>query len=402
MNKIEKSFLLANALIYLLIFLFSFTQIDLNLTLTTNSTLNSIFNSFQYYGFYQRPQVTLLYLVIILLSFGFFAINLYYFYKNKLSKTYLKVTLFTNFLILVITYPFLSYDVFNYVFDAKIIVHYNLNPYTHKPLDFPEDEMLRFMRWTHRYSPYGPLWLGYTIVPYVFGFGKFILTLLSFKIFIGIFHLINAYLIYKILEKMKEPKINFYTSLYALNPALLIEGVATAHNDVIMASFLLLSIFCIQKKSTILLSTSIVSGAFIKYLTLLTLPSILLLYLRKISFNKHIQISFLCLILFTFIYSTIGNQIPFIPTSSIQAQFQPWYLFWTLPLATLLRSKSVAIVSIIVAFFAMLRYLPYLYYGVWDKPYSTQFMTLTISAAIMISLSIFLISKNHSRGSKLF
>jgi len=66
---------------------------------------------------------------------------------------------------LLFSYPFLSHDLFNYLFDAKIVTFYHQNPYILKALDFPSDPWLRFMHWTHRTYPYGPSFLFLTLVP---------------------------------------------------------------------------------------------------------------------------------------------------------------------------------------------------------------------------------------------
>ena len=204
MSKLEKFLLLVNATIYVCVAIFSFAYVDLNLTLSKNPNLLGFVNSMQYLGYYNRPQANLIYIVMIVATHGFFLANLILFLKRKISKKYLFFSSVINIVILIFAYPYLSSDIFNYMFDARIIFHYHLSPYTHKALDFPNDDWIRFMRWTHRYSPYGPAWLLLSLVPYVLGVGKFTLTLLAFKAFISAFHLANIYLIYQTLKPKKE------------------------------------------------------------------------------------------------------------------------------------------------------------------------------------------------------
>src|SRR4030043_660193 len=177
MSNYEKILLVSNILLYGSLLIFSYAYVDLNLTFSQNPVIINIINFLQQLGYYNRPIATLFYVLFIIFSFSFFIFNLWSFYKSRIGLKYLTISTLINTMILIFAYPFLSSDLFNYLFDAKIILNYHVSPYTHRPLDFPDDEWLRFMRWVHRYSPYGPFWLGLSLIPASLGFGKFILNL---------------------------------------------------------------------------------------------------------------------------------------------------------------------------------------------------------------------------------
>src|SRR5436190_6431319 len=162
MKKITVLSILYIPVIFLL-FLYSYTQVDLSLTLSKASLYQTIEKSFQYIGYFQRPLSTALYMGILLLLFLFYGIFLYASAKNKLSKKNIWIIIILSTIILTFAYNAFSYDLFNYIFDAKIVTHYHENPYQHKALDYPFDPMLSFMRWTHRVYPYGPICLVMTI-----------------------------------------------------------------------------------------------------------------------------------------------------------------------------------------------------------------------------------------------
>jgi len=391
-SKLEKFLFGSNIILYFLLTIFSYAYIDLNLTLSQNPLVLQFISNMQQIGYFNRPQASLIYILFIVFAFTLFLCNLWLFFSNKIGLTYLKYSSISNVIILIFAYPFLSSDIFNYIFDAKILVTYNLNPYTHKALDFPSDDWIRFMRWTHRYSPYGPLWLIYSLVPFTFGFGKFILTLFSFKIFIGVFHLINTYIIYQILKQLNPNKVHFGTAFYALNPLFLIEGVVNAHNDIILATFLLLSIYFIVNKSKLLSIITLVLGFFIKYVPILNLPWLVYFFSKKDNnYNRLLILNIMTLGIFTYIISTLRIEIPFISKGSTQVQFQPWYLFWTLPYLALIQKKELAIVAIILSVGALLRYIPFLYYGDWSHQGTTIFMQIiTIVPAMLIALILLL------------
>ena len=347
----------------------------------------------QQLGYYNRPIATSIYILFLSIAFSFFAVNLWLLHKSRIGEKYLKCSVVLNTLILIFAYPYLSSDLFNYIFDAKIIVNYHASPYTHRPLDFAGDEWLRFMRWVHRYSPYGPLWLLLSTIPAALGFGKFILNFLAFKIFIGLFHLFNSYLIFNILKKIDKKNILLGTAFYALNPLFLIEGVANAHNDVVLTSFLILIIYFYVKNNKVKSFVLLILGTLIKYIPILNLPWLILATLekKKVNYEKIIFLSLATMAIFTFIFSTFSIKVPFVLAGSTQVQFQPWYLFWTLPYIALIPKRSLSILGILVSIGASLRYLPFLYYGDWSHPGTINFMQLVTVAPLLISALFVLI-----------
>lgn len=391
MRPLETRLLVVNIIIYALLAVFSYSFVDLNLTFSQNPTILAFIKSMQFLGYYNRPISTLIYVLLILSAFFYFILNLYLINKQKLSAKFIFISAIINFLILVLAYPFLSSDVYNYMFDAKIIVHYHLSPYTNRALDFPNDEWVRFMRWVHRYSPYGPLWLGFSTIPFILGFGKFITTLFSFKIFIGVFHLLNTLLIYRISERINNNKAVFAAALYSLNPLFLIEGIANSHNDVILAAMLILPIYFLVINKKILSFISIFTGIFIKYIPLLILPWIIFGSLSKkgINFKKIVYLNLITLTAFTLLYSNFRIAVPFVSAGAIQVQFQPWYFFWTLPFISLIGNRHLIAIAIALSFGASLRYLPFIYYGDWSQPYTLEFMKIvTLLPAILVSFYI--------------
>ena len=391
MSELEKLLLLVNAVIYFAIAAFSYSYVDLNLTLSQNPVILTYINFMQQLGYYNRPIASLIYLILIIIGFSFFILNLWLFIKSKVGLSFLKFSTIINVIILIFAYPFLSYDMFNYMFDAKIILNYHANPYAHRPLDFPSDEWLRFMHLTHRYSPYGPLWLGGSLLPAASGFGKFMLNFLTFKVFISIFHLINSYLIFKILGKIKPTYQLLGTAFYALNPTLLIEGVANAHNDVVLASFVLASIYFLILNKKLLSLVVVIAGSLVKYIPILIVGWLLReAVLSKKDIERYIKWSLATMIVFTYIFSSFRISVPFISAGSTQVQFQPWYLFWTIPLIALIPKTFLLTLAAAVCLGASLRYLPFLYYGDWSHPNTTLFMqSIVILPPILVTALLY-------------
>ncbi len=158
---------------------FSYTQVDLNLTLLNWQPYLHLQNQLTNLGYFNRQINTVIFSVIFILLLLFYFLIIQHTLKNSQKSINIKKIIITTGVILLFGYPDFSHDLFNYIFDARILTHYGLNPYEFKALDFPTDTWIRFMHWTHRTYPYGPAWLAITAIPSLLGLNIFILTLNS-------------------------------------------------------------------------------------------------------------------------------------------------------------------------------------------------------------------------------
>lgn len=378
MNRL-KLFLSAYVLLLIGFFIYSFTQVDLSLTLSRLSIYQTIEKSLQYIGFFQRPLSTLIFIVIAFLLFMFYFSFLYLAKKKYLSTKNLTVLTILTAVILVFSYNAFSYDLFNYIFDARILVHYHLNPYLHKPSDFFNDPMLNFMRWTHRTYPYGPSWLILTVPLVVLGMGYFLWTFFLFKILMGISFLGSCYLIYKISGKIFPENKIINTVFFAFNPLVIIESLVSAHNDIPMIFFILLSVYLFLQKKKILSWLSNIFSIGVKFSTGVLFPLFIILEFfdrtgKKINWEKFFIASFL-LSLTTVILATM------------RSTFQPWYLIFPLSLAAFVSKKFYIFVSSAVAtIFAVTIYVPYVYMTDYAKGYPQIIQNIEIAGLVSVAI----------------
>jgi len=335
--------------------LYSFTQVDLSLTLSQVSIWQGIQKFFQYIGYFNRPLSTYIFLVIVASMFALYGLTLRLVHKNLIErKTVLKIVI-SLAVILFLAYNAFSYDLFNYIFDAKILAHYGQNPYEHKALDYSGDPMLSFMHWTHRVYPYGPIWLLITVPIYFIGFGYFLVTFYLFKLLMALSFIGSALLIEKIAKKTGVNPM-LAVAAFALNPLVLIESLVSAHNDIVMIVFALLALLMYLEKKYIKSLLFIVISIAIKYATALIIPAILI----REKFKKNPDV---------FYYALILSMGATVVLASSRTNFQPWYLLYMLPFAAFVQNKYfVAIPVFIVSFFALMQYVPYLYLGNWNPP----------------------------------
>src|SRR6185437_14906896 len=220
---LERSLFVFYCVSSLALFLYSYTQIDLGLVITRVPRLYAIEKMFQNVGYFNRPLSTEIFIVLAFVFISLYFIMWLLSCQRKIHGYTIWSIIGVTTVVLLLSYNAFSYDLFNYIFDAKILTHYHQNPYLHKALDYPQDPMLGFMHWIERTYPYGPVWLILTIPVSFIGANIFILTFLLFKIVIAASFLISIYYIFKILLKSDEEKAMENIVLFALNPLILYE-----------------------------------------------------------------------------------------------------------------------------------------------------------------------------------
>ena len=351
-------------LLFILYALYSYVLTDPNLTLISFTPFVK-FQSFLWQNVLpnQVLRSTIYLLLTILLFINYFAL-LKNSQENKINseKKLFKYLLLLS-LPLLVAYNALSYDVFNYIFNGKILIHYKANPHVRVALDYPNDPWVRFMNNTHTPAPYGYGWTAVSVIPYVLGFGKFISTWFSFKLFSLLGVIITFSVISMIMKKEKVENSWQKMAILFLNPLFLIEFLGNGHNDLWMIWPALLALYYLKyyKNSflTILFMIILMTVSInIKFSTLALAP--LIVYLVFEESLKKIK-------LFTKIYQLIdlyffdfASLLMFLPLFTARSRFfLPWYLSWSLIFLPLLKSKLWKEVLFVFSISSVLRYLPW-------------------------------------------
>lgn len=373
------------AALAVLLVLYSFTQIDLSLTLSRLSVWQVTEKFFQHIGYFQRPFSTALYVSLLLVLFGFYTVFVRLAAVGKLSSSFIwKLVLLVSG-ILFFSYNAFSYDFFNYIFDAKIFTHYHLNPYVYKALDFPGDPMLSFMHWTHRTYPYGPVWLLATYPLSFLGFQYFLPTFFLFK-FLAVGSFVGTvYFLDKTLQKIFPSERALGMVLFAFNPLVLIEALVSGHNDIFMM-FLGVAAVCLLVSKRFLWAFGVLLLSIgVKFATVFLLPVFAYVYIASLFHKKfswrNILIACACFMI-----------IPVV-LAAVRTTFQPWYILFALPFGAFLGGKYyIVIPSFVLSFFFLLEYVPYLYTGNWNPPIPNILTGLTI-VGIVVAVVLVIILK---------
>lgn len=356
--------------------LYSYTQYDPNLTLFNNTAFLALQNSGIQVGLFMRSYSALAFVLLVIFGFVLYGLAIKRAFSGQFSPKSFLIILIAVSLVGLVAYPAFSKDIFNYIFDAKILSYYHLNPYLFKPLDFPSDNWLRFMTWTHRTYPYGPVWLALTSPLNFVTQNHFVATLGAYKLFFIANYLLSTGLIYKILIKENVTRALAGAAIFALNPLVIYESVISPHLDISMTLFMLLGLYCILFKKTTLSTFFFLLSGGIKFLTL---PLVFLPYFKKFNFHTTIKIS---------VITIVSLLIPVIAVREAYA----WYFLPVIALASLFVNQKLFSVVIICSLGILLQYLPYIYFGEYI-PKVFLYKNLIIISSVILS-AIFLLTNN--------
>lgn len=275
--------------------------------------------------------------------------------RKQLStfNRYLILALAIILLPLLFSYNALSHDVFNYLFNAKMVVVYQANPHIQVALDFAQDNWTRFMHNTHTPAPYWYGWTGISLIPFSLGLGKFTLTWWLFRLFSVLSWMGLWWSWYKWGQWRGYRVTTYWMLAIALLPLMLIEVIVNGHNDLWMMvpAILSLGMILYRKLSWSTLLGSIALLAFsisIKYVTVVLLPLWLLIFISRLMSerSRHSrlnpesskrgvnQLTWRLAPLTQLVIQLsplIASILLFTPLlTSRSQQFLPWYLTWSL------------------------------------------------------------------------
>jgi hypothetical protein len=339
-------------LISLALFLYSYTQVDLALTIANVSVWQSLQTWFQRIGYFNRPLSAGIFVTLILALAGLYVITACLAYRKKISAAGLKWLVVAASGPLIFAYPAFSYDFFNYMFTAKTVLVYGQNPYLVRPLDFTGIEpWLSFLRWTHLPSAYTPLWIAISLLPYILGLGYFLLIMWSFKILIASAYFLGVYLVYRILSLLKDEHAVFGTALFALNPLVLVEAVTSPHNDILMVTFALAAMYFFLKGKRWLAFLFWAFSVALKLMTIFLLPAFAKRWDRK---------------------WTLALMAAALVSGFLKKELLPWYALWVAPFAALNPGlPKVRLIFSGLSFGLVLSYAPFLFYGNYGQESQT-------------------------------
>jgi hypothetical protein len=343
--------------VLLLYAVYSFSQMTPNLVIWSNEHYWNFQLSMWQLGYHTRPLSTLIFTLLILLSFGAYVHILALVKKGTLSIKKLWVLFLICGGVLLPSYPALSNDIFNYLMNAKIMHEYGASPYTHSALDFPDDLWPHFMMNTHTTTPYGIVWtaLGYGV--YGLTFGDLQVGMLGFRLLALVAAVVVGWSIYR----LSPPKLKLTaTAFFLFNPLVFYEAINNTHNDIAMMAFLMGGVaLSVSYKRTFFVSVLIlllgwILSVYTKLVTIIV-PAVTVFYYGLRKYLPGLNVADLLVYALIVIMFADGS-----------ARFFPWYLLWSLSLAPLAKATTTKRVMWLFSLTGLLSYTIFLYTGTYS------------------------------------
>ncbi len=293
-----------------------------------------------------------------------------------------------------LSYNALSHDIFNYMFNARMVVKYDVNPHETTALWFPYDPWTRFMHNTHTTAPYGYLWTGMSVVVYLLGMGKFLVTWLLFK-GMGVLSYLLLLWVYVRLYGKEHAIAPQTLAVLFLNPLVLIEVASSAHNDLWMLVPALVSFWMLTKpklttKTLVLAGSFLLLSILIKVATIVLLPLWLVLVIVKLKIVHRLPKVFQKMSTQIVAYwPDWASVVLFVPLLTERSQyFHPWYLLWSLVWLPLVRWQLWKVFLLALSVSSLLRYVPWLWAGGFPPEVLLQQKLTTWLPAVLVTIGV--------------
>jgi hypothetical protein len=184
---------------------------------------------------------------------------------------------------LVFMYPVGAADLFDYIFRGRMITEYGLNPFTNVPTAVSTDPLFPYIAWKSEPSHYGPLWEGLAAIGSLLGGSSLWNNMLVYKAIVIVANVANIGLTYAILRTVKPSWALKGALFYAWNPVVLFEVAGNGHHESLVATFMLLAVYCFVTMRRWAVVPSIVLGGLTKFVPLaMGLPAVAALWQDRV------------------------------------------------------------------------------------------------------------------------
>lgn len=191
-----------------------------------------------------------------------------------------------NFLMLFL-FPIGAADIFDNIIRGRMAIYHGLNPFYDVPHAIQSDPFYPYVAWAYYPSAYGALWeLLASGLAWMAG-DNFLVTFFVFKLLNLAFYFSSILAIAAILNHLAPNRALQGVCFFALNPLVIYEIAGNGHNDIVMAFFILLAIYCLARRRFTLSLLALTAGATIKFIPALLLPIFLAVILRSLPTRKE-------------------------------------------------------------------------------------------------------------------
>jgi hypothetical protein len=267
-------------------------------------------------------------------------------------------------------------------------------------MDFLYDPWTRFMHNIHTTAPYFYGWTAISLIPYVFGLNKFLLTWLLFRLWSVLGLIASFFFVWQIMKKQGKKDFSDFV-LLMFNPLLFIELVSNSHNDGWMMWPALASLWFILPNNKLRFSNVFASILLLlfslstKYVTVVLIPVWLFLLFQSVTKTNVFKLKDVLFASIEAYVFDISALLLFLPLLSSRSQlFNPWYLSWSIMFFPLLKSSFLKKCLLIFSVTGLLRYIPWMYAGAFEYTSEIIWQQKVILWSPVIFFAIWYISYN--------
>lgn len=184
--------------------------------------------------------------------------------------------------------PALSSDVFLYAGHGRSMAFAHANPYIGTASTQVDAAYAQLTPWAEMQAEYGPVWLLVSSLLVRIAPDNVLGTVLAFKGFALLCHAANGVLVYLIAERARKGAGLKALLIYAWNPLIITEVLASAHNDVLMVTLALLGVYLATKDRREVGWVLLMTSVLVKYLTGILLLLVAARWLRETEPHQRV------------------------------------------------------------------------------------------------------------------
>ena len=153
-------------------------------------------------------------------------------------------------LVLVLTPPTMSKDLYHYALFGRMLVTQGLNPYVHPGDVLAGDPLWQLANWRDLTTHYGPVFTGLSALAAWLGGGGVIGTALAFKTLSAASSLTVLWAVWRLAAAQGRAPALRALVLLAWNPLVVLESAGSGHNDPVMLAPALLGLVLVRAEAT--------------------------------------------------------------------------------------------------------------------------------------------------------
>ena len=173
-------------------------------------------------------------------------------------------------------YPIGAADVFDNIFYGRMAAHYGANPLLTAPNAYPKDPLYFHVAWYWWPIPYGPLWAGVDALLSKLTSGDLLAGLLAFKALNVALYLACAGLLAGLLRRLRPGYVAAGLLLFAWNPLVILEGMASVHNDLALMALVLAAVLLLARGNALWGMAALLASVLVKFVSLPLIPVFLI------------------------------------------------------------------------------------------------------------------------------